>query len=217
MADTALDTLNAELAETNKRLDAFLASAPGRPTSTPAPTGPDTSAVWRHRLTAGRPQFIGAADAPDANRRTLASVDRALVDGVMTTEPASAEKDRTEIAGLQTKLDAKAQADRDLDRARSVLNATLNDASATMADADRWKAEVRRLAQVQSNATAAAKGISPANIATRQTDLDGRIDKHREVVAGAVLRDLERAAPLAVMQTAMQAAADRTRDTGGSE
>ena len=104
MADTALDTLNAELAETNKRLDAFLASAPGRPTSTPAPTGPDTSAVWRHRLTAGRPHFVGPDDAPDANRRLLASVDRSLVDGVMATEPASAAKDRVEIAGLQGKL-----------------------------------------------------------------------------------------------------------------
>ena len=83
-----------------------------------------------------------------------------------------------------------------------------------MADADRWKAEVRRLAQVQTQATTAAKGISHETIATRQGDLDGRIDAHRERIAGGVLRDLERAAPLAVMQSVMTAAAERARDTG---
>ena len=109
MADTALATLNAELAETNKRLDAFLASARGRPTSTPPATGMDTSQVWRARLTSGRPAFVGDPAAPDANRRTLASVDPRLVHGVMAAEPASAAKDRGEIAALQSKLDAKAR------------------------------------------------------------------------------------------------------------
>ena len=215
MADKdSIVAMNEQLDAMNKRFDAYLTSAPPRPTSTPTPTGPDTSAVWRHRLTAGRPSFVDRPGASDSNRRTLASIDRGLVAGVATVEPASAGKDRAEIAVLQSKLDAKAQADRDLDRARNVLDATLNDPSATMAGADRWKAEVRRLAQTQTQAVTASKGISPETIATRQSDLDGRIDAHRERIAGAVIADLERALPAAVVSTVMQAAAERARDTG---
>ena len=216
MADNPLDILRAGLTAANKRIDDLNRDRPAQaPPGTVTPTpGPDTSGVWRFRLTAGRPAFVDRPGATDSNRRTLASIDRSLVDGVMLTEPASAGKDRGEIAGLTAKLDAKAQADIDLERARHVLDTTLNDPSATMADGVRWRAEVRRLAAKQTQAENIAKGITHENIATRQSDLNSRIDAHRERIAGAVIADLEHAAPIAVMQSVMTAAAERARDTG---
>ena len=126
----------------------------------------DTSRrVEIHRLTSGRPAFV---DRPRRHRtiyrRTLASVDLSpSFDGVMHDRARqSAAKDLTARSpGSRAKIDAKAQADRDLERARNVLDATLNDASATMADADRWKAEVRQAGcRRRPKRTTAAKGIS---------------------------------------------------------
>ena len=129
-------------------------------------------------------------------------------------EPSKRLADQASTCSRDTPLDAKAQADRDLERAKAVLTDTANDPSATHASMDQWTAEVRRLTQVQSQTVAASKGITHEGIATRQNDLDGRIDAHRERIAGAVISDLERAAPLAVMQTVMAGAAERARDTG---
>ena len=99
-----------------------------------------------------------------------------------------------------------------------MLNDTANDPAATHADMNRWQAEVRRLTQVQSTAASAAKAITHETIRSRQSALDNRIDAHRERIAGAVISDLERALPAAVVSTVMQAAAERARDTGsGSE
>ena len=216
MAKTTLDVIKDSLAAANRRLDALAADRPAQPSpGTAQPTGMDTSRVWRSRLTAGRPAFHGDPSAPDANRRVLASVDLALVAGVQVSEPADADAIRTAIALDGQKLDTFHAARLHRDQRRAEL-ADAADASPAVSHAvmERLSAAVRTAEQGVTKAEQVAKGITPDTLRTRTASLDSRVDAHREDLASAVLRDLERALPAAVVTTVMADAAERDRSNG---
>ena len=182
---------------------------PGQPANGPTSA---TAAVWRDRLTRGRPRFVGAEKAPDANRRTLASVDPHLVHGVNEPEPADAASLRDGIAADQAKLNAVVEARRHLERAQTVLAERSESTNVSPVEINRRTADVRREASALRTAEAAAGRITRADIDRRQGTLDGQIDAHRERIAGAVLDDLTRAMPAALLAAQLQTAADRARD-----
>ncbi len=215
MATEEIKALADKLRDLNKRIDEQEAA---RPTSTPTgtPTNPNVTAIFRQRLGAGGVHFVERGDGAD-NRRRLHTVDRAALGAVDATEPASAAAARKDLDIRRGKMTAAAQARRDLERARSVLEDTAHDKDATHADLGRWQAEVRRLARASTAADTAASTITRADCDQRQNALDTAIDRHRETVAGQVLDRLAEASPFAVAQADLQRASDHHQAMTGAE
>ena len=209
MTKAELEAAIARLESVSERYDALMISAPADP---PAPTHTSiTAAVWRARLTSGRPHFVPQDGETDTHRRALASVDQHLVTGVNTLEPADAAQTRTAIDADQAKIDVVVQQQRNLERSKRVLAERAEAADCSPGEHARRVADVRREAAALRGAEAAAAAVRIEDIDRRHTALAGRIDQYREQVASAVLDDIVRAMPAAtaadVLRTERQRAA----------